>query len=73
MGVLTELDQKTEALHVENVKSSISTGTNEHLEELDTIERTQSGKFAWLVAATAGVGGLLFGMCKSLPIWPSGY
>ena len=31
------------------------------LDALDTIELTQTGKFAWLVAITAGVGGLLFG------------
>jgi SP family myo-inositol transporter-like MFS transporter 13 len=37
-------------------------GGSEHLEDLDSIEKTQSGKYAWLVAITAGVGGLLFGI-----------
>lgn len=31
------------------------------LNALDTIELTQSGKFAWLVVITAAIGGLLFG------------
>jgi MFS transporter, SP family, solute carrier family 2 (myo-inositol transporter), member 13 len=61
MGVLSELDQKTEAAHVEQVSSDLSVST-ENLDELDTIELTQSGKFAWLVSVTAGVGGLLFGV-----------
>jgi SP family myo-inositol transporter-like MFS transporter 13 len=62
MGVLSELDRKTEAVHVEQVSSNLSVSTKENLDELDTIELTQSGKFAWLVSVTAGVGGLLFGM-----------
>lgn len=61
MGVLPELDRKTEAVHVEQVSSYPSGSTKENLDELDTIELTQSGKFAWLVSVTAGVGGLLFG------------
>lgn len=62
MGVSSELDKKTEALHVEHI-SSLSTSNSENLDDLDSIERTQSGKFAWLVSVTAGVGGLLFGIC----------
>jgi MFS transporter, SP family, solute carrier family 2 (myo-inositol transporter), member 13 len=62
MGVLSELDDKTQASHVEQVGTSLSVSTSENLDELDTIEQTQSGKFAWLVSVTAGVGGLLFGM-----------
>ncbi len=50
-------DSKQDALHVEKV----STTSSEHLEDLDSIEQTQSGRYAWLVAITAGVGGLLFG------------
>ncbi len=62
MGVSSDLDQKTDAVHVEKVSSNLSDSTNENLDDLDTIELTQSGKFAWLVSVTAGVGGLLFGV-----------
>jgi MFS transporter, SP family, solute carrier family 2 (myo-inositol transporter), member 13 len=31
------------------------------LEDLDTIELTKTGKFAWLVSITAAIGGMLFG------------
>ncbi len=54
MGVLEDLDNKTEAIHVE-------THENVPLEELDTIEETRTGSFAWLVSITAALGGLLFG------------
>jgi hypothetical protein len=60
MGVSSELDKKTEALHVEHI-NSLSTPNSENLDDLNSIEQTQSGKFAWLVSVTAGVGGLLFG------------
>ncbi len=53
-SVLSNIDKKTEATHVE-------LAINEELDALDTIELTQTGKFAWLVAITAGVGGFLFG------------
>lgn len=62
MGLTSELDdQKVNALHVEKVSTSSLDKTSEHLEDLDSIEQTQSGRYAWLVAITAGVGGLLFG------------
>jgi SP family myo-inositol transporter-like MFS transporter 13 len=69
MGHVTALDNKTEAetVHIERVgkvsSSSSVPGTldPEHLDELNTIEETQSGKFIWLVTVTASVGGLLFG------------
>jgi SP family myo-inositol transporter-like MFS transporter 13 len=62
MGLQSELEgPKTDALHVEKVSTSSVDGS-EHLEDLDSIEQTQSGRYAWLVAITAGVGGLLFGM-----------
>lgn len=63
MGHSTEPnDPKADALHVEKVSTSSAGGNLEHLEDLDSIEQTQSGRYAWLVAITAGVGGLLFGM-----------
>lgn len=64
MGLTSNLDdQKVDALHVEKVLTTSHDGESEHLEDLDSIEKTQSGKYAWLVAITAGVGGLLFGKC----------
>lgn len=54
----------TGVLHVENLdkaeKSSLSQ-SSQLPEDLDSIEQTESGRYAWLVAITAGVGGLLFG------------
>ena len=62
MGIPSENeDPKVGTLHVEKVSTSSVDGGSEHLEDLDSIEQTQSGKYAWLVAITAGVGGLLFG------------
>lgn len=62
MGITSENeDPKVGSLHVEKVSTSSLGGGSEHLEDLDSIEQTQSGKYAWLVAITAGVGGLLFG------------
>jgi hypothetical protein len=66
---MSSYDQKdakaSNALHVEHLdqaeKSSLSV-SSQHLEDLDSIEQTESGKYAWLVAITAGVGGLLFGV-----------
>jgi SP family myo-inositol transporter-like MFS transporter 13 len=59
-------DSKVNALHVEKISSSSLDRGSEHLEDLDSIEQTQSGRYAWLVAITAGVGGLLFGKFISL-------
>ncbi|PSS22216.1 hypothetical protein M430DRAFT_99142 [Amorphotheca resinae ATCC 22711] len=54
-------EPKGNTLHVEKVStSSIEQGSG-HFEDLDSIEQTNAGRYAWLVAATAGVGGLLFG------------
>jgi MFS transporter, SP family, solute carrier family 2 (myo-inositol transporter), member 13 len=61
MGVLSEVEGKESALHVEAVSPSSFGQPSEHLEDLDSIEQTQSSRYAWLVAITAGVGGLLFG------------
>jgi len=54
-SVISEITSKvTGATHVELAE-------HPELDALDTIELTQTGRFAWLVAITAGVGGLLFG------------
>ncbi|KAK4945526.1 hypothetical protein LTR66_014377, partial [Elasticomyces elasticus] len=56
MGVTNSFDEKTGIDHVEHVPS-----TSPSLDDLDTIEETQSGKYAWLVSITAAIGGMLFG------------
>lgn len=62
MGIASENDDpKAGTLHVERASTSSIDEHSERLEDLDSIEQTQSGKYAWLVAITAGVGGLLFG------------
>lgn len=55
-------DSKVDVYHIESMSTSGSM-KQEMIDDqnLDTIEETQSGKYAWLVATTAGVGGLLFG------------
>lgn len=58
-------DSKVNASHVEKVSTSSVDQSSQHLEDLDSIEQTQSGRYAWLVAITAGVGGLLFGKITS--------
>jgi len=56
MGVINTLDEKTGTDHVEQVNSNSAS-----LDALDTIEETQSGRYAWLVSITAAIGGMLFG------------
>jgi SP family myo-inositol transporter-like MFS transporter 13 len=69
MGLSSKFDTpKTDALHVEKVSTSSLGGGSEHLEDLDSIEKTQSGRYAWLVAITAGVGGLLFGIAPEFQV-----
>jgi SP family myo-inositol transporter-like MFS transporter 13 len=56
MGIISNIDEKTGTDHVENVSSQENS-----LDDLDTIETTKTGKFAWLVSTTAAIGGMLFG------------
>lgn len=56
MGIVSKIDEKTGTDHVEHVNSQQIS-----LDELDTIEDTKTGKFAWLVSITAAIGGMLFG------------
>lgn len=56
MGIVSKIDEKTGTDHVEHVNSQHSS-----LDDLDTIEDTKTGKFAWLVSITAAIGGMLFG------------
>ena len=63
MGLSLNSQSKENHLHVEYAdKSSLGQNSDLALEDLDSIEQTDTGKYAWLVALTAGVGGLLFGM-----------
>lgn len=65
MGAASDYeDNKPGALHVEKTATYSLEQSSEHVEDLDTIEQTQSGRYAWLVALTAGVGGMLFGKLK---------
>lgn len=61
MSSLSDVEKKSETHHIEQIKTNGSTFPSENIDDLDSIEQTQSGKFAWLVSITAGVGGLLFG------------
>jgi SP family myo-inositol transporter-like MFS transporter 13 len=56
MGITSKTDEKTGTDHVEHINSQQSS-----LDDLDTIEETKTGKFAWLVSITAAIGGMLFG------------
>lgn len=56
MGFIDTIDEKTGTDHVEQVNSNSAS-----LDDLDTIETTQSGRYAWLVSITAAIGGMLFG------------
>ncbi|MCJ1474259.1 myo-inositol transporter [Lambiella insularis] len=53
-SITSKLDEKTEAIHVE-------THVNTLLDDLDTIELTQTGKFSWFISLVAAIGGMLFG------------
>ncbi|KAK5110312.1 hypothetical protein LTR85_001293 [Meristemomyces frigidus] len=56
MGLIDTINEKTGTDHVEQVNSNAAS-----LDDLDTIETTQSGRYAWLVSITAAIGGMLFG------------
>ena len=61
MSSFSKSDDKEGSQHVEIASSSAKVLSSETLEDLDSIEQTQASKYAWLVAITAGVGGMLFG------------
>ena len=62
MGITGKIDEKTgtehreHTEHLEHVDSQYPS-----IDNLDTIEETKTGKFAWLVSITAAIGGMLFG------------
>jgi SP family myo-inositol transporter-like MFS transporter 13 len=45
----------------DDLKDPIEHCESMNVQDLDTIESTRCGKYAWLVSITAGVGGFLFG------------
>ena len=53
-SIISNLDEKTQAVHVEN-------HVDPALDDLDTIELTQTGKFSWFISLVAAIGGMLFG------------
>ena len=53
-SVILKLDAKTQAAHVDN-------HVDHALDDLDTIELTQTGKFSWFISLVAVIGGMLFG------------
>ncbi|KAI5803850.1 general substrate transporter [Geopyxis carbonaria] len=58
---MSDYDSKkleADAMHVES--PSLKNNVDNH-EALDSIEDTKSGKFSWLIAVTAAIGGFLFG------------
>ncbi|RDW80366.1 hypothetical protein BP5796_05064 [Coleophoma crateriformis] len=61
MDALSKTDHKAEATHVECASPSQSHSEDIFDDSLDSIEKTPTGKFVWLVTLTASVGGLLFG------------
>ena len=75
MGLVQHLSSKAEASHVHDLSSEYRGPAGEYLASLDTIEFTRTGKFAWLVSITAGVGGLLFGNCtpRASVLWHCTY
>ncbi|KAF7552454.1 hypothetical protein G7Z17_g4316 [Cylindrodendrum hubeiense] len=53
-------DFKDDIKHLED-PTGVGSTDNVSLDDLDSIELTQTGKYAWLVSITAAIGGMLFG------------
>ncbi|KAF5657786.1 putative ITR1-inositol permease [Fusarium heterosporum] len=51
-------DNKEQLEHLENIGSPNSI---QEVNDLDSIENTDTGKYSWLVSITAAIGGMLFG------------
>jgi SP family myo-inositol transporter-like MFS transporter 13 len=61
---MTDSDQKSISSKVDEkdaVAEHVEASSHLDLNDLDSIENTESSRYAWLVSITAGVGGLLFG------------
>lgn len=56
---MASMDLKDDTTHVENPVSFSAQDLD--IEELDSIELTKTGTFAWLVAVTCSLAGFLFG------------
>ncbi|KAH7157786.1 general substrate transporter [Dactylonectria estremocensis] len=53
-------DFKDDIKHLED-PTGVGSSEEISLDELDSIEHTNTGKYAWLVSITAAIGGMLFG------------
>lgn len=53
-SIILKLGEKTQTVHVEN-------HVDPALDDVDTIELTQTGKFSWFISLLAAIGGMLFG------------
>ncbi|KAI5925577.1 general substrate transporter [Camillea tinctor] len=58
MSRISNDDLKKDVHDLEHIEDNV---ISTPLEDLDAIEETKTGKFAWLVSITAGIGGMLFG------------
>lgn len=53
-------DFKDDTKHLED-PTGVGSSEEISLDELDSIEKTDTGKYSWLVSITAAIGGMLFG------------
>ncbi|CCT70169.1 probable ITR1-Inositol permease [Fusarium fujikuroi] len=59
---MSKADTKEHLEHLEDTGSPNSIHeTNINIDDLDSIEQTETGKFSWLISITAAIGGMLFG------------
>lgn len=61
---MADSDQKSVSSKVDEkhaIAEHVEASSHLDLDDLDSIENTESSRYAWLVSITAGVGGLLFG------------
>lgn len=62
---MSKADTKEHLEHLEHLEDTGSPNsiheTNINIDDLDSIEQTETGKFSWLISITAAIGGMLFG------------
>ncbi|RBQ70237.1 hypothetical protein FVER53590_02081 [Fusarium verticillioides] len=59
---MSKADTKEHLEHLEDTGSPNSIHeVNVNIDDLDSIEQTETGKFSWLISITAAIGGMLFG------------
>lgn len=57
---MSKADTKEHLEHLEDTGSPNSIH-EVSIDDLDSIEQTETGKFSWLISITAAIGGMLFG------------